>query len=232
MYSIPFEKKLEISLCLAYVLRKFNLKKRTETLESRLQSRDWTSINQSLSSREAVLTGRYLEPIAHGGQIDSIVLQPRYGTVTSRTANVLCLIQKPRITFLSQTPPPVNIWPSSSCEIYLHPKLYPSVCIRNISTYNFLTHVHINAGVSILSFITFFISTYVFPWRLESINSRHIDLHISYTQYLYLLLFIQLNRSLLPTQIDCYYYYYYYHHHHHLLYAGYLYSYSWGKLCP
>ena len=32
-----------------------------------------------------------------------------------------------------------------------------------------------------------------------------------------------------------YYYYYYYHHHHHhhnLLYAGYLYLYSWDKLCP
>ena len=28
------------------------------------------------------------------------------------------------------------------------------------------------------------------------------------------------------------YYYYYHHHHHHLLYAGYLYSYSWDKLCP
>ena len=26
--------------------------------------------------------------------------------------------------------------------------------------------------------------------------------------------------------------YYYYYHHHHLLYAGYLYSYSWDKLCP
>ena len=24
----------------------------------------------------------------------------------------------------------------------------------------------------------------------------------------------------------------YHHHHHHLLYAGYLYSYSWDKLCP
>jgi len=32
-----------------------------------------------------------------------------------------------------------------------------------------------------------------------------------------------------------YYYYYYYHHHHHhhhLLYAGYLYTYSWDKPCP
>ena len=29
-----------------------------------------------------------------------------------------------------------------------------------------------------------------------------------------------------------YYYYYYYYHHHHLLYAGYLYLYSWHKLCP
>ena len=33
-----------------------------------------------------------------------------------------------------------------------------------------------------------------------------------------------------------YYYYYYHHHHHyyhhHLLYAGYLYLYSWYKLCP
>jgi len=28
------------------------------------------------------------------------------------------------------------------------------------------------------------------------------------------------------------YYYYYYYHHHHLLYAGYLYLYSWDKLCP
>ena len=27
-------------------------------------------------------------------------------------------------------------------------------------------------------------------------------------------------------------YYYYYYHHHHLLYAGYLHSYSWDKLCP
>ena len=27
-------------------------------------------------------------------------------------------------------------------------------------------------------------------------------------------------------------YYYYYYYHHHLLYAGYLYSYSWDKLCP
>jgi len=27
-------------------------------------------------------------------------------------------------------------------------------------------------------------------------------------------------------------YYYYYYHHHHLLYAGYLYVYSWEKLCP
>ena len=26
--------------------------------------------------------------------------------------------------------------------------------------------------------------------------------------------------------------YYYYYHHHHLLYAGYLYLYSWDKLCP
>ena len=26
--------------------------------------------------------------------------------------------------------------------------------------------------------------------------------------------------------------YYYYYHHHNLLYAGYLYSYSWDKLCP
>ena len=25
---------------------------------------------------------------------------------------------------------------------------------------------------------------------------------------------------------------YYYYHHHHLLYAGYLHSYSWDKLCP
>jgi hypothetical protein len=25
---------------------------------------------------------------------------------------------------------------------------------------------------------------------------------------------------------------YYYYYHHHLLYAGYLYSYSWDKLCP
>ena len=33
-----------------------------------------------------------------------------------------------------------------------------------------------------------------------------------------------------------YYYYYYHHHHHyhhhHLLYAGYVYLYSWDKLCP
>ena len=28
------------------------------------------------------------------------------------------------------------------------------------------------------------------------------------------------------------YYYYHHHHHHHLLYAGYLYLYSWNKLCP
>ena len=28
------------------------------------------------------------------------------------------------------------------------------------------------------------------------------------------------------------YYYYHHHHHHHLLYAGYLYLYSWDKLCP
>jgi len=27
-------------------------------------------------------------------------------------------------------------------------------------------------------------------------------------------------------------YYYYYHHHYHLLYTGYLYLYSWDKLCP
>ena len=36
------------------------------------------------------------------------------------------------------------------------------------------------------------------------------------------------------SYLDYYYYYYYYHHHHHhhLLYAGYLYWYSWDKLCP
>ena len=32
--------------------------------------------------------------------------------------------------------------------------------------------------------------------------------------------------------VNYYYYYYYYHHHHHLLYARYLYLYSWHKLCP
>ena len=31
---------------------------------------------------------------------------------------------------------------------------------------------------------------------------------------------------------SCTHYYYYHHHHHHLLYAGYLYLYSWDKLCP
>jgi uncharacterized membrane protein len=29
-----------------------------------------------------------------------------------------------------------------------------------------------------------------------------------------------------------YYYYYYHYHHHHLLYAGYLYIYSWNKQYP
>ena len=39
--------------------------------------------------------------------------------------------------------------------------------------------------------------------------------------------------QLLPlTLLQIIYYYYYYHHHHHLLYAGYLYLYSWDKLCP
>ena len=39
-----------------------------------------------------------------------------------------------------------------------------------------------------------------------------------------------------PTAVNkSYYYYYYYYqqqHQHHLLYAGYLYLYSWDKLCP
>ena len=36
------------------------------------------------------------------------------------------------------------------------------------------------------------------------------------------------------TTFFAYYYYYchHHHHHHHLLYAGYLYLYSWDKLCP
>jgi hypothetical protein len=37
------------------------------------------------------------------------------------------------------------------------------------------------------------------------------------------------------SNVGLYYYYYYHHHHHHhnyLLYAGYLYIYSWNKQCP
>ena len=36
------------------------------------------------------------------------------------------------------------------------------------------------------------------------------------------------------TQTEHYYYYHHHHHHHHhhLLYAGYLYLYSWEKICP
>ena len=68
-------------------------------------------------------------------------------------------------------------------------------------------------------------------WQAVSFwkNNRRVKNHIYtrnvnkfYTQFQHLLLFL-------------YYYYYCYrhhHHHHHLLYAGYLYLYSWDKLCP
>ena len=44
------------------------------------------------------------------------------------------------------------------------------------------------------------------------------------------------NMAAFCSSLNYYYYYYYYyyhhHHHHHFLYAGYLYLYSWDKLCP
>ena len=49
-----------------------------------------------------------------------------------------------------------------------------------------------------------------------------------------LLLLFMVLISLVSVLNILYYYHYHHHHHHHhhLLYAGYLYSYSWDKLCP
>ena len=64
-------------------------------------------------------------------------------------------------------------------------------------------------------------------------ETNHVPREYSISAILSLLFMVSI--SLVPALALFYFYvstYYYYHHHHHLLYAGYLYIYSWDKPCP